>query len=327
MVMANQKSDKRQGQTLPVRASSGTDKKATNKGKGRRGNTTTAPDTMNVQNVTNNKNTDMDAFGKARTTNTISTSKKGRYNFAGEDKGRNDYVPSVPKAVGVPSASFRVAEAPHAARSGMDRDDATFASHNGVGGDVAGVLQGALWRHDTTLISEITSQGTNKWNTVRKHFEEDVDKTKREVDRYTKNGLFKKLKFVTERAQMEYDTNTNSICQIVCGKVNVSRDDSFKFWKMYGRSVESILNKKRADVNSSIKRSFIGECIFHTIVFVVMNETVLTQSRARIILLHFLALLRHLPLSDGDEETFPHKTVQKFGDAWRAHMAGLLRFY
>jgi hypothetical protein len=228
--------------------SSGKHPKNTKKGR----NVPTVPTSMSVQNLTGVvKETDINILRN-------SGSRK-KYVLAGNlsiGTGGADVGNDIPATVS--TRLMEVDQVRSCASARKVKNSRRQGVFQGTPGQVTSSIRSA--GHLTTMISDITTVNENQWAKIKRNFEDNLEQTTREVDRFTKTGLFKGLKFITERDQMDYSAKSKSICQTVCKTLHIPLDDSYKFWNKYGRLVAVILNRKRADVNSAIKKAFIGKC-------------------------------------------------------------------
>jgi hypothetical protein len=83
-------------------------------------------------------------------------------------------------------------------------------------------------------------------------------KESKQVEFFVREDLFKKLKFVRDQSEMLYTENENSICQYVCKGLHVDALERHSWWAMEQKAVDTHLNKKRTDVNGTMKKAFIG---------------------------------------------------------------------
>jgi hypothetical protein len=83
-------------------------------------------------------------------------------------------------------------------------------------------------------------------------------KESKQVEFFVREDLFKKLKFVRDQSEMLYTDNENSICQYVCKGLHVDASERHSWWALEQKSVDMHLNKKRTDVNGTMKKAFIG---------------------------------------------------------------------
>ena len=83
-------------------------------------------------------------------------------------------------------------------------------------------------------------------------------KESKQVEFFVREDLFKKLKFVRDQTEMLYMDNENSICQYVCKGLHIDASERQGWWVLEQKSVDMHLNKKRTDVNGTMKKAFIG---------------------------------------------------------------------
>ena len=103
-----------------------------------------------------------------------------------------------------------------------------------------------------------TQTGADRWN----HLDMTINESKRDkrtIALYVKDHFFSKCKFIRDPSEMEYSLEQQSICQTVCKGCNIPLERQQEWWQFAKKVVEHNLNKKRADVNSTMKRIFIGK--------------------------------------------------------------------
>ena len=80
-----------------------------------------------------------------------------------------------------------------------------------------------------------------------------------EIDIFVKKTLFKKYKFITNPADMQYSEKKKSLCQYTCAQLSIPPENRRYFWEYWSRSVEQALSRRRSDVNTGIKLAFLGK--------------------------------------------------------------------
>ena len=84
----------------------------------------------------------------------------------------------------------------------------------------------------------------------------DNDATLNMIERYVKNNLFYKLKFISSPEMVMYSKDSRSLCQVACTKFNVAKQYQSGFWDRYTKYIPKFLNKKHADVSNGVKNNF-----------------------------------------------------------------------
>ena len=84
----------------------------------------------------------------------------------------------------------------------------------------------------------------------------DNEATLNMIERYVKNDLFHRLKFISSPEMVMYSKDSRSLCQVACNKFNVDKQDQIRFWAMYSKYIPKFLNKKRSDVSNGVKKQF-----------------------------------------------------------------------
>jgi hypothetical protein len=104
----------------------------------------------------------------------------------------------------------------------------------------------------------LLSKAAAKWNLAQTELDQDRDRMEREIEQFVKNTLFRRLKFISNSQEMIWSLEKRSICQYSCDQLNIRTDDRFRFWSEWSRRIELSLNRRRSDVNTGIKKDFIG---------------------------------------------------------------------
>ena len=80
-----------------------------------------------------------------------------------------------------------------------------------------------------------------------------------DLDRYVRNDLFPTLKFFMDKKQLNYTTDETSICWQICTEMELKKDRAEVWWNNFKGRIVKILNAKRNDVISAIKRNFMSK--------------------------------------------------------------------
>lgn len=80
-----------------------------------------------------------------------------------------------------------------------------------------------------------------------------------DLDRYVRVDLFPTLKFFMDKKQLNYTTDETSICWQICTENELRKDKAQEWWEGKKSRIVKILNAKRNDVISAIKRNFMSK--------------------------------------------------------------------
>ena len=125
-------------------------------------------------------------------------------------------------------------------------------------------------------VSEVTFNMTpaQQWNDNQMTLKKDNGRMVREIDLFVKGVLFKNYKFITNQNEMEFSEKKKSLCQYTCTQLFIPEDNRRYWWDHWSRQIEKILSRRRSDVNTGIKMSFIGKCfwilLFYTTKFLTL---------------------------------------------------------
>lgn len=109
------------------------------------------------------------------------------------------------------------------------------------------------------LSGSIAPQGIQQsWPTLEEKAFLEREATVGQIERYVKNDLFHKLKFVSCPTMMMFSRDARSLCQVACNYFNVPKHYQHQFWAHFGKYFNKFLKKKRADVSNSMQNSFKG---------------------------------------------------------------------
>ena len=110
----------------------------------------------------------------------------------------------------------------------------------------------------TSMQSQVNSRG-HKWTSLVEKVTLANDATINMLERYVKNTLFYKVKFISSPQMLMFNKDTNSICQVVCSLFNATGTYQMHFWSTHSKYLPRFLNKKRADVSNGMKKQFQGK--------------------------------------------------------------------
>ena len=111
-------------------------------------------------------------------------------------------------------------------------------------------------------VSDVTfHNATQQWNQTQNTLENDKYAVEWEIDQFVKKFLFKGFKFITNPLVMHYSVDPKSICQYSCKHLSIQPESRFRFWSDWSRRIEQSLSRRRSDVNTAMKKAFIGNFV------------------------------------------------------------------
>jgi hypothetical protein len=79
----------------------------------------------------------------------------------------------------------------------------------------------------------------------------------KDLSSYVRYELFPRLKFIMSNSQLNFSTEKNTICGLICADMGLlDAKASVPWWENYKDMIADVLNAKRADVTGAIKRVF-----------------------------------------------------------------------
>jgi hypothetical protein len=82
------------------------------------------------------------------------------------------------------------------------------------------------------------SNSKHSWTTANSQRWFQFEKVRATLEIYVKDELFCTLKFVSSPVLMQYSSESRSLCQVVCKKMNVEPEDKEGFWSMYSNIIK-----------------------------------------------------------------------------------------
>jgi hypothetical protein len=80
----------------------------------------------------------------------------------------------------------------------------------------------------------------------------------KDINVYVRYELFPKLKFIMNNNQLNYSTERNTICGLICADMGMDEPKAaVSWWETYKSMIADVLNAKRADVTGALKRVFL----------------------------------------------------------------------
>ena len=102
------------------------------------------------------------------------------------------------------------------------------------------------------------SAGTT-WNFLSNNGKMNDDDIKLSLGSYVKQKIFPHLKFIPGPSWIDFNTQENSLCGRVLRHLAVPTAFQDKFWRKYGRKVETYLGSKRNDTATALKCAFFSK--------------------------------------------------------------------
>ena len=114
---------------------------------------------------------------------------------------------------------------------------------------------------ETSLVTENNSVLYNQelWDTKREN-----EYRMSQLKEYVRNDLFPNWKFFSSKKQMVFSNKPGGIVLKICNDLKVHNDHQMYWWDTHKKSILDVLNRKRNDVTSYLKKRFCGKlnCIF-----------------------------------------------------------------
>lgn len=132
--------------------------------------------------------------------------------------------------------------------SNLSTQQSNATTNVGAGTSSTAVFPGSLAHH----------KNPESWPSLQERAFLEREATVGQIERYIKNNLFHKLKFVSCPTMMLFSRDSHSLCQVACTYFNVPKNYHHQFWAHFGKYFNKFLNKKRADVSNSMQNSFKG---------------------------------------------------------------------
>ena len=98
-------------------------------------------------------------------------------------------------------------------------------------------------------------QCNEQWKNMKLNAKMQQQQNQKKSDCFIKEKLFRKVKFFNIE-MMCYNTNTNSICQMVCQALNISENERETFWRSYSGCVKKAMKVTRNDAVAAMKLAF-----------------------------------------------------------------------
>lgn len=111
----------------------------------------------------------------------------------------------------------------------------------------------------TKTISTISAGAGEQFNAFRLDEKSSHESTKQAIEHTVKNDIFRKMKFITSDAMMEFSMCHHSLCQYICATMHITGGRQGQFWALTKNIVKRMIEKQRTNATSGCKRAFQGE--------------------------------------------------------------------
>ena len=113
-------------------------------------------------------------------------------------------------------------------------------------------------KSDNTQVTDLSSD-TDPFYCFSKDLVRNEEVLRSQLTIFVRKDLFPMWKFFTHEKQLEYTDERRSVCQWVCNKLNVPSDQRRDWWREKSKTISSMLNRKRSDVQGSMKNIFMSK--------------------------------------------------------------------
>jgi hypothetical protein len=128
------------------------------------------------------------------------------------------------------------------------------------GGNRAMIASNALPDNPTsnsTTVSEMSSVA-EQFNSYRFDEASALRTYKKMMTLHMKDDMFRKLKFITNDAMLEFTTNKHSLCGYVCTEMRVSTDQWGEYWELVKKTTKKMIENQRTNATSAVKKGYRG---------------------------------------------------------------------
>lgn len=112
---------------------------------------------------------------------------------------------------------------------------------------------------DRSTVSSISATPGTSFNAFRIDERTSVECYRQTMEHKLKGDVFRKLKFITNDAMMEFSMDEHSLCQYICHQMNIRGPQQGPFWTSIKDTVKRMIEKQRTNATSGVKKSFIGK--------------------------------------------------------------------
>jgi hypothetical protein len=111
----------------------------------------------------------------------------------------------------------------------------------------------------TNTVSTITAGANDQFNAFRLDEKSSLESYKNTMEYKLKDDIFRKMKFITNDAMMEFSMDPHSLCQYICSEMHISGGQQGLFWTTTKDTVKRMIEKQRTNATSGCKRAFQGK--------------------------------------------------------------------
>lgn len=108
-------------------------------------------------------------------------------------------------------------------------------------------------------VSGITS-AAEQYNSYRFDEISALKTYKKMMTLHLKEDMFRKLKFITNDAMLEYSRSPTTLCGYVCTKMRVPDYQWAEYWKLVNHTTKKMIEQQRTNATSAVKKGFKGKC-------------------------------------------------------------------
>jgi hypothetical protein len=128
----------------------------------------------------------------------------------------------------------------------------------GSGRLAMGILTNAPKPDIDRSVSTITNTLGNQFNSFRIDEQSSLACYWQTMEFKLKGDVFRKLKFITNNAMMEFSINPHSLCQYICKQMNITGHQQGPFWTLIKDTVKRMIERQQTTATLGCKRAFIG---------------------------------------------------------------------
>jgi hypothetical protein len=111
----------------------------------------------------------------------------------------------------------------------------------------------------TQSVSTITAGANEQFNAFRLDEKSSLESYKNTMEYKLKDDIFRKMKFITNDAMMEFSMDPRSLCQYICSEMHITGGMQGEFWRTTRNTVKRMIEKQRTNATSGCKRAFQGK--------------------------------------------------------------------
>jgi hypothetical protein len=120
-----------------------------------------------------------------------------------------------------------------------------------------------------TCVSDITSIA-EQFNSYRFDETSVLRSYKKMMTLHLKDDMFRKLKFITDDAMLEFSTEEKSVCGYVCTHMRVYPNQWGEYWELVKKSTKKMIESQRTNATTAVKKGFM-RTYTTTLVVLVLN--------------------------------------------------------